>query len=246
MDSTPFPPVLPPTLKTTIPSYLYEQYNDDDNLQAFVDAYNALAQEYVDWFNQIGLPVYTGPLIVGTLLDWIAAGLYGIERPVLVNAPIITKGPYNTFAYNTLPYNTQKRIFPTAVFETSDDTFKRVITWDFFKGDGTVFNIRWLKRRVMRFLFGPSGVNYNVDQTYRVSIGFGPGDQVNIRIVSGTVVITSGSIYNRVAHNRGAYNKLSGNYTPFPVIPEAIILQYAIESGVIDLPFQFTWVVTIV
>ena len=76
-----FPPSEPTSLQQIIPAYLYQEYQDDPDLQAFWAAYNTLAQQYVNWFLQIGLPIYTGPLIVGPLLDWIAQGLYGIARP---------------------------------------------------------------------------------------------------------------------------------------------------------------------
>jgi len=46
----PFPPTAPTTLTKVIPSYLYQEYSDDDDLQAFVMAYNGLAQQYVTWF----------------------------------------------------------------------------------------------------------------------------------------------------------------------------------------------------
>src|SRR5208282_1169742 len=42
-----FPPDGPTTVTTIIPSYLYQQYQDDDDLLAFVQVYNALAQGYV-------------------------------------------------------------------------------------------------------------------------------------------------------------------------------------------------------
>ena len=41
----------PAYLAKAIPSYLYVQYNDDDDLQAFVQAYNELAQEIITWLN---------------------------------------------------------------------------------------------------------------------------------------------------------------------------------------------------
>ena len=83
-------------LDTLLPSYLYLQYQDDDNLQAFVDVYNSQAQEYLDWFYSISLPVYTSDTISGSLLDWVAQGLYGMPRPVLATGVNQNLGPYNT------------------------------------------------------------------------------------------------------------------------------------------------------
>ncbi|MHA3054669.1 hypothetical protein E0H77_12505 [Acinetobacter sp. ANC 4633] len=117
-----------------IKSYLYQQYADDDDLQAFVDAFNNTAQNYLDWRNQTPLAIYTSPMIYEQLLDWILVGIYGIYRPIfgLINqspppaggntAPwngfdIPTKinangntsaftivGPYETVTYNTRPF----------------------------------------------------------------------------------------------------------------------------------------------
>ena len=48
---------------------------DDSDIQAFFYSYNALAQTYLDWFNQTPIGVYTNANISGPLLDWIANGL---------------------------------------------------------------------------------------------------------------------------------------------------------------------------
>lgn len=125
-----FPPASNPLLTQVIRAYLYQEYADDDDLQAFWKAYNDLAQQYVDWFSTIGLPIYTG--LSGDLLTWVARGLYGARRPSSI----------------------------------SDDLFQRVLTWNFYKGDGTVFSVQNLRRRIIRFLLGTNGVTWNVDQTY--------------------------------------------------------------------------------
>ena len=93
-------------LTKTIPSYLYKEYDDDEALQAFVDAFNASAQDYVDWFNTIELPVYTSPTSSGDLLDWVAEGLYGIPRPSLFSSGGAQGiGPLDTGALNELILN---------------------------------------------------------------------------------------------------------------------------------------------
>jgi hypothetical protein len=58
-----------------IPSYLYQQYADDANLQALVTAYNTLAQQYLDWFNTVPLPVYTSEQLTGEMSVPIPGGL---------------------------------------------------------------------------------------------------------------------------------------------------------------------------
>lgn len=207
-----FPPLAPTSLAKTIPSYLYEQYADDDDLQAFVAAYNEEMQAYIDWFNQIGLPVYTGSLISGTLLDWVAEGLYGIKRPVLSSGLTDYIGPYNTAMFNQIVYNGLDTAGPTNVTVTNDDIFKRIMTWRLYRGDGKTFNLNWLKRRIVRFLNGPNGTDPIITNTYAVSAFYATRTQVDIVL---------------------------------PADPNASILKDAIDSGVLDLPFQLSFSVTI-
>lgn len=200
-------------LTNIIKAYLYEQYADDADIQALVDAWNAIAQEYVGWFNTVMLPIYTGQVVAGDLLDWVAEGLYGFVRPVLPFGTSSNDGLYNALFFNELAFD-DSNISSSGSFVTNDDTYRRVITWHFFKGDGHQFTIPWLKRRVMRFLLGTNGISYNVDQTYDVSVTFGIGGQV-------TITIPSTYVY-------------------------ASIFQAAVESGALELPFQRTWIVTLV
>lgn len=203
----------PQTVQKTVLAYLYEQYADDPNLQAFVDAYNVLTQGYVDWFNQTNLPVYTG--LSGPLLDWVGAGLYGFKRPVLTSGIARKIGPYNTFLFNQLPYNGHRTASSQNYVVTSDDVYKRCLTWNFYKGDGQYFTVNWLKRRVMRFLTGANGTSPNVDQTYPVSVEF-------------------------VAPNEVTINVDSAQFDPNVFAA----LQEGIAGGVLQLPFQFTFAVT--
>lgn len=240
-----FPPAGPTTLTAIIPSYLYKQYDDDDDLLSFVGGWNALAQGYVDWFANVLLPVYTSPAITGSLLDWVAEGLYGMKRPTLSSGRNRTIGLLNTYAYNTLPMNVRRLIGAKDVTVTSDDVFKRIMTWNFYKGDGNVFNIRWLKRRIMRFLTVPNGGSGNIDQTYPVSVTTAPG-AIAIRIDVGTRVITGGALYNKIGFNRLPMNSLLTQFVPgLNPLPLEPVLKEAIESGVLTLPFQYDFSVTI-
>lgn len=240
-----FPPSEPTSLRFTIPSYLYQQYNDDENLQAFVRSYNELSQEYVNWFNDINLPIYTSDTITGDLLDWVAQGLYGVYRPALSSGQNRNIGPLNTYAFNELTYNTIRTIGPNDIAVTSDDVFKRIITWGFYKGDGRVINVRWLKRRIMRFLNGLNGTSYNVDQTYQISVTFGVNNQVNIRLLNGQRNITGGAFYNGFALNEMPYNQLESFFTNYTLLANAQIFKEAVDFSVLELPFQFDYVVTI-
>lgn len=180
-----FPPPGPTTLLKTLPSYLYCQYADDDALQAFIAAYNTLAQNYVDTFGDLSLPVYTGAGIAGALLDWVALGLYGLARPTLPAFGSGAKGAYNTSPYNVLVYNGRVPAVTQTTFATTDDIFKRILTWHFYKGDGQVFSLSWLKRRVLRFLTGPDGIGPVISNAYTVSVTFTGAYAATITIPTG-------------------------------------------------------------
>ncbi|HGL4258425.1 TPA: hypothetical protein ACKE3D_002105 [Burkholderia dolosa] len=146
-------------LQQQVPSYLFAEYSDDQNLQAFVSAYNSLAQGYLDWFNSRPLGLYTAPGINGPLLDWIGKGVYGIPRPVLSSQTTMVRAGYNEDPYDTAPYNgLTKTTSGTAVF-ASDDIYKRMMTWNLYRGDGQMFSIGWLKNRVARFINGAGGLD---------------------------------------------------------------------------------------
>ncbi|MFA9204852.1 MAG: hypothetical protein ACEQSH_00190 [Bacteroidia bacterium] len=234
-----------PVRARTIPSYLYIQYNDDEALQAFVDAYNALAQEIITWSAETPLAVYTSQLITGALLDLIATAIYGQARPLLPAGSTRTLGPYNTARFNVLRYDERRVLDPDGYYATNDDIYKRIVTWNFYKGDGRAFTVQWLKRRIQRFLEGVDGTDPPVDQTYQISISFGVGEQVNIRLLSGIRNVTGGAFYNRNRYNTTRYNQLDTTYVQLTPLANAAIFKAAVDAGVLQLPFQYDWVVTI-
>jgi len=157
-------------LPQTIPVYVYQEYADDDNIQAFFMAYNQYATQFLLWFNTLNLPIYTGGIISGALLDWVNTGLYGYPRPT-----VTTGGQRSVDAINSVPINfmaiNQRRISSNEMLQgTSDDIYRRCLTWNFYKGDGFVFNMQWLKRRVLRFLNGPNGISPVIQDTFPVSV----------------------------------------------------------------------------
>ncbi|MFT2797547.1 hypothetical protein [Serratia sp. N21D137] len=154
-----------------IPAYPYTQYNSDPNIVAFFTAYNSLAQEYLDELNALNLPCWTSPTITGELLDWIALGIYGEGRPLLqISEDAIARGAYNTIEYNAIPYAGLKNYAPGSASYVSDDYFKRILTWNFYKGDGSHFCIDWLKRRVARFIHGANGIDPPLQDTFDISV----------------------------------------------------------------------------
>ena len=206
----------PTTVQNIIPSYLYWQYNDDSDLQAFVASYNTIAQEILNTFNALNLPVYAGnALVVGPLLDWVLTGIYGIPRPVLSQGSVKATGVYDTVPYNTIPYDKLVSLGAVTQIVTSDDIYKRIATWNLYRGDGKIFSVQWLKRRVLRFLNGLNGTDPGIDQTYLVSVTFASNHVINI--------------------NLAAYVASQ----PSSGIPA--ILQSAMQSGVLNVPFIYTF-----
>ena len=208
----PFPPSGPP-LAAIIPAYPYEQYRDDENINSFFDAYNALAQPYLDWFNSINLPIYTG--LSGTLLDWVAEGLYGIGRPTIAIVKTSGFGAFNTYTLNSIQFNASVTTGTATVFPATDDIFKRIITWNFYKNDGKIFTVKWLKRRIMRFLAGINGTDYD-GPTYQVSVTFPAPNALNITLTNGPVDLSAAQVF-----------------------------QVALLGGTLPLPFRYAATVTI-
>jgi hypothetical protein len=207
-------------LTTTLKSYLYQEYADDDDLQASRAAYNQATQTYVDWFNTVGLPFYPG--LSGPLLDWVAQGVYGMTRPSFLS-PAVALGPLNTVPLNApgYPLNT---FTPAAGYATSNDALKRILTWNFYKGDGKRFCMRWLKRRVMRFLVGTNGLDPNPALPGFV-VGTENTSAIGAHVASGTLTVAI------------SQSQLSAVGGTMPGILS--VFQLAFQGGVLDLPAQF-------
>ncbi len=268
-------PIFPPTdvtgLKTVIPSYLYQEYSDDDDLQGFVAAQNQRQQDYVDTFNALNLPIYTGPVVQGKLLDWVGQGLYGYGRPTLSSGIVTGEGPLNTWGCNFLvPLNEIKNYESFDVTVTNDDTYRRILTWHFYKGDGKYFDARWLKRRIWRFIFGVDGKapetviwegrTYNIADTEQISVSMGSDRRVSIRFVLGKRTVTGGAMLNEFGCNgigppsfpqlNTVYapiplNDIESTYVPYNPLPYMDIFKEAVNSGALELPYQFTYLVSI-
>lgn len=238
----PFPPASQPTVQGIVPSYVYVQYNDDQDVQAFVRSWNEIAQDDLDWFNDTPLPIYTDQAISGALLDWIGQGLYGITRPSLSSGVNRNLGPYNTAPYNSLAYNARKVIGPQDVTATTDDFYKRIITWNFSRIDGYYFDVPWLKRRIMRFLIGENGSQPPIPNTYQISVSFGVGNQINVTLLSASRNNAGAGPYNTFAYNAGAYNTNKVQSSSLTPLPNAAIFIEAAQSGVLQLPFEWDFV----
>jgi hypothetical protein len=194
-----------------IPSYAYQQYSDDENILAFVAAYNALANGYLAWFNATALGVYTSPAIAGPLLDWTATGIYGIARPTLSSSTASSTGALNSHALDMLVLNGfYKTTSGTAVI-APDDIYKRVLTWHLFRNDGQIPSIPWLRKRVNRFIYGYGGSDASIDTLGNISLTLS-GSTLTITVPSGVV---------------------------------GTFFQQAVNNGILALPFQLSYTVSL-
>lgn len=141
------------------------------DLQAFVNSYNVITQQYLNSVNTLNLPIYTKQ--IGYMLDWVASGLYGVIRPTLpVAVEFSPDGVYNTKEYNSIAYNQDVENVSNTFYPVTDDYFKRILTWNFYKGDGFQYTTSWLKRRIKRFLDGIDGVSPDIQETYDISVSY--------------------------------------------------------------------------
>ena len=170
------------TTTEIIKSYPYVQFADDENITAWFDAYNTYAQQYLDWFNNTPLAVYTRSEISGALLDWVANGVYGCYRTPIAFGNSRSIGPLNTYTPNYIPFNQGKELSDVASFTMTDDIFKRVITWNFYKGDGVQISIPWLKKRIARF----TGLNF-----MDISVTVGASKSVTVKVTGADSEILS-------------------------------------------------------
>ncbi len=187
-------------LQEIIPSYVYEQYADDQNIVAFANAYNTLAQSYLDWFNATPFAVYTSPAIVGPLLDWIGNGIYGIPRPVF--STLTTKflsDAVNYLSTNTIATDGSAHDESGSSIVSNDDYYKRTITWHAYIGDGRICNVMTIRKRIARFLFGSNGGDISLSQAQQVNIAVVTSPlKFDITIPAGTA-----SSYFQEAFNAG-------------------------------------------
>ncbi|EAW4165918.1 hypothetical protein HYL62_002051 [Salmonella enterica] len=232
-------------LEDIIRSYLYTQYNDDDNIRAFVTAYNTMAKNIYDWMKNANLPIFVGGYNAGDQLRWIARGIYGVKPPVLSSGRQLVIGAFNTFTFNSVPFNTRKVINQSEQVVVSDDLFKRIMTWNFYKGDGFYFTIPWLKRRIMRFLTGVNGVDVVNDQHWSISVLFSGGG-ASVSIIKGFRKLTDSSVYNAQTFNSRAYNQKTSVLIKSNEYEYASLFKQAFDSGLLHMPFYQPVSVTIV
>lgn len=223
-------------LSGVIPSYLYDEYSDDSDLQAFFSTYNALAQSYVDWFNNTPLALYTSANINGELLDWTATGIYGIERPVIISLSVAIEGAMDSLPMNKRVMSGLTKIESGTAQVADDDVYKRVLTWHLYKGDGVQSSISWLRKRVARFLFGANGSDVSLDDLQQVSI---------VKPQAAGIGAMNTLSMNSLAMNMR--KEFAPRTLEIIIATSNIAKQFAnlLAQGVLALPFQVTYRVTL-
>jgi hypothetical protein len=170
-------------LASIIPSYAYQEYSDDPNIVAFFDAYNALAQSYLTWFNQTPLAIYTNASINGPLLDWVGNGIYGVARPVFSTLRTFYRpAAVNNIPLNVMAINGSRYSQSGSATLANDDYYKRVLTWNTYIGNGRYFTIPTLRMRVARFLYGVNGTDVTLDEAQNVQVY--PASEPNALVIT--------------------------------------------------------------
>jgi hypothetical protein len=221
----------PSSLQQILPAYVYQQYADDDNVQAFFLAYNQMAQSYLEWFNATPLAVYTLPGISGPLLDWVGVNLYDIPRPVLSTFTEQISGALSTQPLNTLALDVQNVVISGTASLATDDVYKRVMTWWLYKGDGKQMSIPWIKRRVARFLYGVGGT----DIAYPLADGLQP----SVKLSYGDFVGALNTFPLNTEPVDENESTVAGILTiTIPLSPIAQTFALLVQDGLLNLPFQ--------
>lgn len=223
-------------LTNIIPAYLYTQYNDDANLQALIDVYNHNAQEIYDWLATTPFPVFTSEKMGGDLLTWAVKGIYGADRPVLLTPTKPKAGLFNDLLYNALPYNTWKEEEDGEQITGNDELFRRILVWNFYRGDGYQFSVPWLKRRILRFLTGRLGGDGSLADHSSVSVRF-EEDVLRISIKKVYYRLLGYGLFNAQVYNTRAYNDISMRSSSTVDYPYATLFERAFNSGLLHMPF---------
>lgn len=229
-------PTTPTSATAILPSYLYQQYQDDDDLGAFVVAFNAIAQGYLDWFNGTPLSIYTSPNVSGSLLDWIGQGVYGIARPVIGTLKTYSIGARNSFARNALPIDGSQEFSSGTASPATDDVYKRTLTWWIYCGDGKQISIEWVKRRVSRFLYGANGSDISYPVSSPPSVALGSKKVVGAR---------NSFVRNSIPLNDSGTVTLGGFTIAVPNTPIGQTFQALVQNGALTLPFQSSFTVAL-
>ena len=211
-------------LATTINSYLYQQYADDDSLQAFVLSYNVATQTIVTWLATTNLAYYPG--LTGDLLTWVAANLYGGGAR---GSGDTAHREFRPIEYRSVEHRPAQLVHPFGAVLVRYDRRcapQRILTWNFYKGDGNRFTMLWLKRRIMRFLTGTNGIDQNPWTNPNFTVGAETLSAISAHISGTTLTVNINQAL------------LSSQAQIAPNI--LLFFQLAFQSGALELPAELT------
>jgi hypothetical protein len=125
-----------------------------------------------------------------------------------------------------------------------------------------------MKRRVWRFLYGQNGTvvevvppgigDASIADTEQISLSIGVDQNVTIRFVLGHRKVTGGAMLNAFGCNGFepataktppwdigvasiTLNDLETTYVPYPPLPYMATFKEALDSGVLEVPYQFNF-----
>lgn len=171
-----------------VKSYVYQQYRDDADIIALFDAYNQIAQDYLKTFLSHSPAIYIDDVWTSGELTYLAWFLWGQRRWYSDYASSIDlEGAIDELpidwisAGGSLPKPRQKLLI-------NDDTFRRIMTWNLYRGDGAQFTIPWLKKRIKRWMIGVNGYAPLFGDANEISVN------ISNKIVNISVVTTDTSL----------------------------------------------------
>lgn len=149
-------------------SYLYGEYSDDQDLVASRKVFNAQVQSIYSWLINTCLSDYRQDPVSGALLDWVGLGVYGMARRLTIpGSGGLVKSPWADGAWAEAVWaGLVVNRDGASVVNLTDDLFRRALTWNTYLADGSVFTTTWLRRRVIRFLYGANGFDVNTANWY--------------------------------------------------------------------------------
>lgn len=184
--------------------FAYDQWQGIPEVVAYFGATKHFTHEIIRELTEKSFSDYFK--FKGDMLDYIALCIYGEMRPAYLNSGDYKAfGALNSLPLNQDPLNSTKVMWDTDGEAVTDEIFRRIITWNFYKGDGRMPSIPWIKRRCKRFLtgnwldqgdLGNISLKFNRNVITIKSTGFGIWDKIlGDAIESGVLKLPFGFIW---------------------------------------------------
>jgi len=133
------------------PAYVYAPIFDKDaDIAAMLAIYNDEIAALITQVEELNLAYYTD--LTGDWLDYVAAGVYGFDRPkIALGLDIPAQGGFTSFGFTVHEFSYGALPITPSYSATPDAIFIKVLDWHLYRADGFQFSILWLKRRLERF-----------------------------------------------------------------------------------------------